>query len=124
MLARKAKWTHRPDIISYVCDCYAGTEPGVAGGPKRRVWLWEEAGLIMMGNTQAFYEHLCQRFELLPSKTGAASLHTMLRDLGEVVQPHKPHGPRGPITGAYQVPEADSWVVGKVEGVAEEPPVE
>jgi len=108
------RWAQRDDIISYIVDCYAGTEPkGDHGQARRRVYLWEDprTGDVMMGNTEAFAEHLRERFDLLQDmRTIAQAVHKLLRELGEVLRPLTTRERRGP--GRPQVqPIAESWVV-------------
>lgn len=115
---RRQRWTHRPEILSYVIDSYAGTEKPEGQGASRRVFIWEDGAEIKMGNTEAFMLHLCAKFDLILTASSGASLHELLRELGECVQSHKEHAPRsltGPSAGKFRQPEPDEWVVGRVQ---------
>jgi hypothetical protein len=111
------KWTHRPTIMSYIVDCYAGTEPLPGSTQPRRVFLWEEGELVKMGNTEAFLAHLVARFRLTVSSTGTTVIHTLLRELGERVLPPCPDKrARRPVGDRlFKAPDPDSWVVGRVQ---------
>lgn len=117
-------WMKRPDILSYIIDCYAGLEPTEGGGPSRRVFLWEDGSNVMMGNTEAFLQHLERQFELIPHRGGASMMHALLRELGEAAQQHKPHAPRGIADRPYKSPDAEEWIVGRVEPFSEEDPTD
>jgi hypothetical protein len=106
------KWSMRPDILAYIIEAYAGTDESPGKGPRRRVFIWEDGSDIMMGNCEAFSIHLQSKFELL--KVHPSDLHRLLRELGEKVQHHKPHAPRGEAKVEYRQPEPDEWVVGQV----------
>jgi hypothetical protein len=108
-------WARRPEILDYVIECYAGTEK-VEGGRARRVYLWEDGPDIKMGNTEAFAQHLCKRFDLLRVHT--SDLHNLLRQMGEVIQKHRPHAPPGASRG-WVPPEPEEWVVGQTAKEAE-----
>jgi hypothetical protein len=111
-------WARRPDIISYVIDCYAGTDVVEGNSVKRRVYVWEDGDEIKMGNTEAFAEHLEKKYELL--RVSPSALHTMLRELGETVVLHKPHAPHIRRGTGYKTPDPDEWVIGKVIKEVEE----
>jgi hypothetical protein len=78
------KWYERPEILSYIIDCYAGVDG------KKRQFIWEEDGDILIGNSRAFTDHVSQRFHLSKTATAWSSVHEALRALGEVVVYHRP----------------------------------
>lgn len=114
------KWTMRPDLVSYVVDAYAGTEPveGQGGAKVRRVFIWEEPdGRIEMGNTEAFVIHLGARFGLPLAARDASHIHAMLRTMGERVLPEVKDRRRSDRRTGWKQPEPDHWTIGrKVEG--------
>lgn len=113
-MANLPKWTLRPDVISYIIDAYAGTDEVPDSKRKRRVFIWEDGDEIKMGNCEAFAIHLEAKFELI--RVQPSDLHAMLRELGEVVQAHKPHAPKTAREVKYVPPEPDEWVIGVVKG--------
>lgn len=120
MRPKLPRWTQRPDVLAYVIDCYAGTDTIGDGRKKRRVFLWEDGDMIKMGNTEAFALHLAARYDLIINTALPATLHALLRALGEDVQLHKPHAPRGIAKKAFKQPDAEEWVVGRVTPIEEE----
>lgn len=105
-------WARRPEILNYIIDAYAGTEPCADSARSRRVFIWQEGTEIKMGNTEAFLAHLQAKFGLILTASATSTIHSLLRELGEVAQAHKPHGPRIGAGGKFKQPEPESWVVG------------
>lgn len=105
-------WARRPEILDYIIEAYAGTEPLPDSTRSRRVFIWQEGAEIKMGNTEAFLAHLQARFNLILTASATSTIHSLLRELGEVAQAHKPHGPRIGAGGKFKQPEPESWVVG------------
>jgi hypothetical protein len=110
-MKRPPMWSLRPDLVSYVVDCYGGTEE-VAGGRVRRVFLWEEGDEVLMGNTEAFTIHLGQKFGLNLGAGDAASIHSMLREMGERILPAI-EGRRqlGKARGKWRQPDPEAKVI-------------
>ncbi len=112
------KWLTSPEILFYIIDSYAGIEEPRDGrrGVGRRVFLWEEEGVIKMGNTEAFVEHLGRKYSRSLKTHYASVLHQTLRELGEPVATHAKHAPRrsdSPRCGRFTQPKPDAWVVGQ-----------
>ena len=110
-------WLRQNEVLGYIINAYAGIEPAPANhGVMRRVFLWEDAGEVKMGNTEAFILHLGRRFERKVKTHEASDLHKLLRDLGESITPHPRHArpqANGPQAGRFKQPEPDEWVVGR-----------
>lgn len=102
------KWTERPDVLSYIVDCYAGTEK--ARGTRKRQFIWEdEDGDIVIGNSRAFTDHVSHRFSIPLTSTSWAAIHNTLHALGEVVHEMKPRsGVRG---GRFKNQEPETRVI-------------
>jgi hypothetical protein len=82
-------WVEKPEILSYIIDCYAGVEG--SGGHRKRQFIWEEQnGDIVIGNARAFTDHVRERFGLRATPTSWAAVHKVLHDLGEVASPYSP----------------------------------
>lgn len=100
------------EVLGYVINAYAGTEPSPTNPHiLRRVYLWETAGDVMMGNTEAFARHLKRRFPGL--RVDPSEVHALLRALGEQVAPQ---GSRRPATGPggkFRQPAPEEWVVAR-----------
>lgn len=114
----------RDDVLGYIINSYEGIEP-VPSNTKvmRRVFLWEDEGDVKMGNTEAFVLHLGQKFERKTNPCDATGVHEILRDLGELIHPHRKHDsprPDGPAAGRFKQPVPDEWVVGS-KGTTAEP---
>lgn len=116
-MANGQRWTHRPEILSYVIDSYAGVEKTDSTGLPRRVFIWEDGTEIKMGNTEAFMCHLAERFELIKTNGSVPALHQLLRDLGEQIATHAAHtrSSEGPRAGRFKPSEPDEWVIGVVK---------
>lgn len=79
------RWVERPDILTYLVECYAGVEG------KKRQFIWEDVdGNIVIGNSRAFTDHMAWKFHLKKTSTSWVAVHSVLRELGEVVQEHAP----------------------------------
>lgn len=117
MAYKLPRWTQRPDVLSYVINSYAGLDAVEDSNVKRRVFIWEEETEIMMGNCEAFCDHLEERFGLI--SVSSSDVHALLRELGEHAQFHKAHPSRkigeGPSAGRFKLPEPDKWVVGRID---------
>lgn len=106
-------WARRPEILDYIIEAYAGTEPlPDIANRSRRVFIWQEGEEILMGNTEAFLDHLRKKFNLILTASATSTIHSLLRELGESVQSHKQHGPKIGEGGKFKQPEPESWVVG------------
>lgn len=82
------KWYEEPKLLSYLIDCYVGTERSESGKEKRQ-FIWDaENGDLVIGNSKAFTDHLRKKFGLHESKGAWVGIHEVLRALGEVVQIH------------------------------------
>jgi len=83
-------WMIRDDVLGYIINSYQGIEP-VPSNPRvmRRVFLWEEESEIKMGNTEAFVLHLGKKFGQKTLSCDASEVHQILRDLGELIHPHR-----------------------------------
>lgn len=108
-------WAYRPEIVSYVCDHYAGTEgKGEVGKRQHRIFIWEAGPDLVMGNTVAFATHLRERFGLLASPVYIAGmLHMLLRELGEEVKKGWNAQRTGNHVGEYTPPTPEVVVVGR-----------
>jgi len=88
------RWFEKPEILSYLVDCYQGTVTTKVG-PKRQ-FIWEvENGDVVIGNTRAFADHLFTRFGL--TDKACSDVHEAMRELGEVTRELSPrlhHGTR------------------------------
>lgn len=112
-------WMTQDEVLGYIINSYEGVEsvpnnPGV----MRRIFLWEEDGDARMGNTEAFVLHLGRKFGLETRSCDACHIHQVLRDLGELIVPHRKHkSPRkdGPAVGRFKQPDPDEWTVGRKE---------
>lgn len=115
-MTKRPRWSERPDIVSYVCEAYAGIEPKEGSRAKRRVFLWEEGKNIMMGNVQAFGLHLAEKFQLPCGTIGAvtAPIHKMLIELGERARSENKTHPGS--HGKYREPGPEKWVAKRKEG--------
>lgn len=84
-------------LFDYLVECYAGTEDGGGAIPQpRRMFLWESEGEVRYGNTEAFAQHLIDRYGLgVAQRTAAAWASRTLLDAGEVLRkigvPHVLH---------------------------------
>ncbi len=111
------KWLTSEEILFYIIDSYAGTElPRSGRGRSRRVFLWEEDGVLKMGNTEAFLEHVSRRFHRHLKSHYASAIHQTLRELGEATVSHTTHEtPRAdsPRRGQFTQPAPDAWVVSR-----------
>ena len=108
-------WLRLDHVLGYIVNAYEGIKP-VPNKPSvmRRVFLWEEEGEVKMGNAEAFVLHLGRHFERRIAPIDASSLHELLRDLGDVINPHKSHNkpsPDGPYAGHFKQPDPDEWVI-------------
>jgi hypothetical protein len=109
-------WLHRPEILDYVIESYAGLDESPNGRGKRRVFVWEKDGEILMGNCEAFVLHLREKFDLVICISATSALHALLRDLGENAKKnHDTHEMHGQKAGTFTQPEPDEWVVGITE---------
>lgn len=112
-------WMTHDAVLGYIVNSYEGVEPVPSHpGVMRRVFLWEEDGVVRMGNTEAFVLHLGRKFGRETHPCDASQIHQILRDLGELIIPHKKHeSPRkdGPAVGQFKQPDPDEWVVGSKE---------
>ena len=108
-------WMTRDDVLGYIINSYEGVAPVPDNpGVMRRVFLWEEDGNVRMGNTEAFVLHLGRKFGVETRPCDASQVHQILRDLGELIVPHRKHeSPRkdGPTAGQFKQPDPDEWVV-------------
>lgn len=109
-------WMTRDDVLGYIINSYEGVEPVPNNhGVMRRIFLWEEDNDIKMGNTEAFVLHLGKKFGLETRPCEAYQIHHILRDLGELILPHRKHespSKNGPTAGRFKQPDPDEWVVG------------
>jgi len=115
-MSKTAKsWMTRDDVLGYIINSYEGVEPVSSHpGVMRRVFLWEEDGDVRMGNTEAFVLHLGRKFGRETFPCDAYQIHHILRELGELIHPHRTHeSPRkdSPIAGRFKQPEPDEWTV-------------
>jgi hypothetical protein len=78
------KWFEHKDVLSYIIDSYAGVDG------RKRQFIWEEKGEILIGNSRAFTDHLNEKFDLHRTNTSWVALHAVLRALGEVVNGYTP----------------------------------
>ena len=79
------KWFERSDIVSYIVECYVGTDTN-ASGQQVRQFVWEdEDGNIVIGNPRAFGEHVQRHFDLPERSTRWMDIHQALRAMGEVL---------------------------------------
>ena len=109
-------WMTQDEVLGCIVNSYEGVKP-VPNSPRvlRRVFLWEENGDVKMGNTEAFVLHLGRKFGEETHPCDASQVHHILRDLGEMIVPHRKHeSPRqnGPTAGRFKQPDPDEWVVG------------
>jgi len=109
-------WMTQDGVLGYIINSYEGVEP-VPNSPMvmRRIFLWEEDSVVKMGNTEAFVLHLGRKFGVETRPCDASQVHHILRDLGELILPHRKHeSPRqnGPTAGRFRQPDPDEWVVG------------
>lgn len=117
-MAKKSKrqWFRSDEVLGYIINAYAGVDPCPTNPHiMRRVFLWEEKTEIRMGNAEAFVLHLNRRFKMRLKVSDASLIHELLRDLGEVISPHRQHSPRdenSPKVGKFKQPDPDEWVVG------------
>lgn len=79
------RWYERPEILAYLVNSYAGLEG------RKRQFIWEQDGNIVIGNSRAFADHLSQKFGLNLSDRAWMAVHEALRALGEVVELHSKH---------------------------------
>ena len=83
------KWAEKPEIVSYIVDCYAGVEG--EGAHAKRQFIWEQENRdVVIGNTRAFTDHLRRRFGLPERPTSWTAIHEVLRALGEVAHTYSP----------------------------------
>ena len=119
-MSKMAKsWMRGNAVLGYIINSYEGVEP-VPSNPRvmRRVFLWEEEGDIKMGNTEAFVLHLGRKFGEKTLPCDPSQIHLILRDLGELIVPHKKHespSKDSPLAGRFKQPEPDEWIVGSQE---------
>lgn len=109
-------WIRRPEILDYVIESYAGLDDKPEGRGQRRVFIWERGNEIVMGNCEAFIEHLNEKFGLVLALSATSALHDLLRQLGEAAKRrHETHEFNGKKVGTFNQPEPDEWVVGVKE---------
>ena len=100
------KWVERPDILSYIIDCYAGVD-----GNKRQ-FIWEEvSGDVVIGNARAFTDHVSERFGLGKANTAWTNVHEALRALGEVVHLKAPRA--RVLGGKFRNQEPETRIIKK-----------
>jgi hypothetical protein len=88
------RWFERPDILSYIIECYAGTDEGHQGGARRQ-FIWEQPnGDMVIGNPRAFTDHVAEKFGIQLTPTSWSAVHAALRELGEVARENAPHRPK------------------------------
>jgi hypothetical protein len=107
-------WLERPGVLSYIVDCYVGTENITGTKRPRRVFKWtDENGLPYKGNVEAFVLHMGLKFGLNLSPAYASLVHAILREMGEVVLPTKKNRearkPDSPLKGKFRQPRPDKW---------------
>jgi len=79
------RWYERPEVLDYIINCYAGME-----GNKRQ-FLWElPSGDVVIGNSRAFTDHISEKFSMKRTATSWASVHEVLRAVGEVAHSYTP----------------------------------
>lgn len=115
MAAKKRNWLESNEVLGYIVNSYYGIDT-VPNNPKvmRRIFLWEESGETKMGNTEAFVLHLGKKFGMETLSRDASEVHRILRDLGELIHPHRKHDrpcKDGPQAGRFKQPDPDEWVV-------------
>jgi hypothetical protein len=114
-------WKVRWDIISYVVDCYAGTEE--KDGAKlnqfatRRMFLWQEGGEVRLGNIEAFTVHVQSKFDLycVTARCLTTRINRVLLDMGERIYDSKTHA-APQVFGLTKRPEPEYTVVQRVVG--------
>jgi hypothetical protein len=100
----------REEVLDYIIDSYAGTEPHPKSGRERRLYLWEEEGEVHMGNTEAFVLHLGRRFRVEVNTFAASRVHAVLRELGERVNAYpEQRTVEGRKIGKFRQPEPEEW---------------
>lgn len=83
------RWFEKPEVLSYIVECYAGVE--TIGRRRVRQFVWEDADRnVVIGNPRAFVDHLSDKFELDLSTTSWSGLHEALRAMGEVAKAYSP----------------------------------
>jgi hypothetical protein len=89
------------DVVDYILDSYAGTEPNERGA-TRRVFLWaDEDGEAWIGNTAAFAEHVAETFKFRLFTYDYANINRILIEVGERIKKKQQRSDAG---GKAQLP--------------------
>jgi hypothetical protein len=110
--AGQARFT-RPEVVSYIIECYAGVDTIPGMKKSRRVFLWYlPNGEVHMGNIEAFTIHVGEKFGFIDVRpSDASNIHRILRELGERIQIHSPHSAKKRTNTGQSWPEPEEWVV-------------
>lgn len=101
---KRTRWVEKPEILSYIIDCYQGVEKD--NGARKRQFIWETSeGNIVIGNSRAFYIHITEKFGMATQATSWSEIHTVLHELGEIVNEYSPRVNKKGGKFKNQVPE-------------------